>query len=410
MESKKILFVINTLGRAGAEKALLSLLNRLKKSDEFGQLKLYLYVITGQGELFDDIPEDVVILNKKYSTESVLTADGRKVLQKTCISSLFRRCNFLRLFPYVFSNLLSMIKRGNVMTDKLLWRVLAEGCDRIDEHFDLAVAYIEGGSTYYVADHINAEKKVAFVHVDYTQAGYTKKLDRECYENFDRIFSVSDQVKEIFLKTYPELESRADVFNNLIDKDRILKLSGEEEGFSDGFIGKRIITVCRLTKQKSLEYSIEAMKLIKQRRSPEALPVRWYILGEGDQREKLEKYIDQCGISEDFVLCGSYDNPYPYIKDADIYVQASKFEGRSIAIREALILGKPVIATNIGDNKELLNDGIDGLLCNLDSEDIAGMILKTIDDDDLLVKLGEAASKKELSAYDDTPKLMSVIA
>lgn len=409
MENKKILFVINTLGRAGAENALISLLNRLVSDDRYGQLKIYLYVLTGQGELFSDIPEGVTVLNRNYSTASVLDKSGRKALRKTCIGALVKRFDAVRHFPYIVTNLVSMARSGEVMPDKLMWKTLADECERFDEHFDLAVAFLEGGSTYYVADHVKADKKCAFVHVDYTQAGYSRKLDKNCYEKFDKIFSVSDQVKETFLKVYPELQDKAEVFRNIVDSDKIIKLAGEGGGFDDGFTGKRIVTVCRLTRQKSLEVSADAMRIIKNCRKQGEEPVRWYIIGEGDRRNELESYIDKLGISEDFVLCGAYDNPYPYINDADIYVHATKFEGRSIAIREAMLLGKAVIASDTQDNRDLIDDGSDGLLCKLDAESLAGMILEFLDNYELLRKLGDMASKKEINSTDDTEKLISLL-
>ena len=409
MENKKILFVINTLGRAGAENALISLLNRLVSDDRYGQLKIYLYVLTGQGELFSDIPEGVTVLNRNYSTASVLDKSGRKALRKTCIGALVKRFDAVRHFPYIVTNLVSMARSGEVMPDKLMWKTLADECERFDVHFDLAVAFLEGGSTYYVADHVKADKKCAFVHVDYTQAGYSRKLDKDCYGKFDKIFSVSDQVKETFIKVYPELQDKAEVFHNIVDADKIIKLSGEGKGFDDGFKGKRIVTVCRLTRQKSLEVSAEAMKIIKSRRKPGEAAVRWYIIGEGDRRKDLESYIEKLGISEDFVLCGAYDNPYPYINDADIYVHATKFEGRSIAIREAMLLGKAVIASDTQDNRDLIADGSDGLLCKLDAEKLAGMILESLDNDELLKRLGRAASEKEKNSADDADKLISLL-
>jgi len=409
MENKKILFVINTLGRAGAENALISLLNRLVKTERYGQLKIYLYVITGRGELFSEVPENVTVLNGKFCAESVLDKNGRKALGKTCIVSLLKRFDAVSHFPYIISNLISMFGSGEVMPDKLMWRTIADECKRFDEHFDLAVAFLEGGSTYYVADHVNADKKCAFVHVDYTQAGYSRKLDKDCYAGFDRIFSVSDQVKETFLKVYPELSDKAEVFHNIIDADRIVKLAGECVGFNDGFTGKRIVTVCRLARQKSLEISVEAMRIIKSRRKPGDVPVRWFIIGEGDRRKHLERYIEKLGVKDDFILCGAFDNPYPYINDADIYVHATRFEGSSIAIREAMLLGKAVIASDTRDNRDLIDDGIDGQLCRLDAEALAWMILETLDNDELIINLGKAASIKEKSVPDDTDKLMSLI-
>ena len=118
-------------------------------------------------------------------------------------------------------NLRVMKKAGKIQPDKLLWRVLSDGADRLDETFDLAVAYLEGGSAYYVADHVNAKKKAAFVHIAYGDSGYTREMDRDCYEKMDVIYTVSGETRRHFLEFYPEYEEKVQVFHNIIDRERI---------------------------------------------------------------------------------------------------------------------------------------------------------------------------------------------
>jgi len=172
---KKLLFVINTLGQAGAETALMALLRRLDPKE----YDISLYVLTGQGEMVSSLPEYVRLLNKEYADCSVLSVEGQKRLKKTVLRSLFRRGNVFRLFPYLCANGFRMLFRGRLLADKLLWRVLSDAGERFEEEYDLAVAYLEGGSAYYVADHVKAKKKATFVHVDYGRAGYTRALDKD---------------------------------------------------------------------------------------------------------------------------------------------------------------------------------------------------------------------------------------
>ena len=257
---KKILFVINTMGTAGAEKALIEL---LKKTDRT-KYELTLYVLTNQGELISSVPENVKLLNKNIDTTSVLEKNGRANLTKTCVKSLFDKCQFITKFPYMFRALTGMIKKGRIMPDKLLWRVLSDSAYTDDAVYDLAVAYIEGGSTYYVADHVKAAKKAAFVHVDYEKAGYTRQLDKDCYLKYDRIFTVSDEVRESFLKVYPEYSDNTIVFHNMIDPVGIREKALVGKGFDDGYDGVRILSVGRLTAQKSFEISVDAMEILKK--------------------------------------------------------------------------------------------------------------------------------------------------
>ena len=108
------------------------------------------------------------------------------------------------------------MKQGDIRKEKLLWKILSDGAQRFDEKYDLAVAFLEGGAAYYVASHVNAERKAAFIHINYEMAGYNRILDEDCYLKFDQIFTVSENVKNSFLHVYPECRMRTAVFFNLI--------------------------------------------------------------------------------------------------------------------------------------------------------------------------------------------------
>lgn len=401
----RILFVINTLGQAGAETALLSLLQTLAREKGEALYEISLYVLTGQGEMVSRLPADVRLLNKKYREESVLTAKGRKYLKKTVLKAMFTRATVVKLFPYLVKNTCAMLGKKRLLPDKLLWRVLSDGGMVLPEEYDLAVSYLEGGAAYFVADHVKAAKKAAFIHVDYEKAGYTRALDKDCYLAFDKIFTVSDEVREAFLKAYPELPDKTEVFHNILNKEEIVRRAEEGEGFTDGFTGMRLLSVGRLTAQKAFEVSVDAMKRLKDA----GKNVRWYVLGEGDQRKKLQEQIDVLGLTEDFILYGAVNNPYPFMKQADIYVHASRFEGKSIAIQEAQILGKPMVVSDCSGNREQVCHGRDGLMCGLTSDSLAENIMLLLEDEALRGKLGAAAAKKNADAAEEIQKLLSML-
>lgn len=398
---KKLLFVINTLSRAGAETALLALLRQLDPE----RCDVSLFVLTGQGELVSELPPYVRLLNTDYDNTSVLSQAGKRKLMKQVLRSLCARGTGVRLFPYLIRNLWDMFRHGSVNAEKMLWRVLSDGAPRWDTEYDLAVAYLEGGSTYYVADHVKAAKKAAFVHIDYTMAGYTPKLDLGCYQRFDRIFTVSDEVKTHFLEIYPEHEHKLEVFHNILDVSEILRKSQLPGGFADGYTGTRILTIGRLTAQKAFEVSIEALKLLKDAGGR----FRWYVLGEGDQRSKLEQMIDSLGLTKDFILCGAVDNPYPYLVQTDLYVHASRFEGKSIAIQEAQILECPVLASDCSGNRENVSDGEDGKLCPFTPEGIRDGILWLMEHSEERTRYAKAAGQKYQDQANGADKLLSLV-
>lgn len=398
---KKLLFVINTLSRAGAETALLALLNSLNPE----QVEVSLFVLMGQGELVPELPGYVRVLNKSIQSESVLTAAGRKYMARTMGKAMLSRGTILRKFPYMVSQTAAMVKRGKFSVEKLLWPVLAEGAPRLEEEFDLAVAYLEGGSAYYVANFVKAKKKAAFIHIDYAQAGYNRKIDGDCYLKFDRIFTVSKEIQEPFLNIYPELAQRMDVFHNILDVQRIYRLSKEPGGFPDDFDGVKILTVGRLKAQKALEISIDAMRLLKD----SGVKARWYVLGEGDQRAFLENHIRQQGLEQDFILMGAVGNPYPWFAQTDLYVHCSRFEGKSIAIQEALLLGCPVVVSDCSGNREQLTDGVNGQLCQLSASEIARTIRQLLADPERMERYRRAASEQGVHQCNELNKLYELL-
>lgn len=398
---KKLLFVISSFSRAGAETALLELLWKLD-SERF---EISLFVLMSQGELALELPPYVNLLNTDYDTTSVLSPVGRRKLMKRALRFLCARGTAIRLIPYAFRNLWDMCRRGSFNAGMLIGRVLSEGAPRWNEEYDLAVGYLEGCSTYYVADHVKADKKVAFLHTNYIMNGYTRKQDLDCYRKMDKIFAVSESVKSCFLKIYPEHEHKLEIFHNMLNISEIHRKSRLFGGFTDGYSGTRLLTVGRLAAPKVLDISIKAMKLLKDAGGQ----FRWYVLGEGEQRSYLERKIRALGLTEDFVLCGAVDNPYPYFVQADLYVHASRYEGSSVSIREAQVLECVILASDCSGNRETVSDGIDGKLCSLTPEGIRDGILWLMEHPEERAKYAKAAGRKRQDQSTGVDKLLSLV-
>ena len=133
---KKLLFVINTLGYGGAERAMLSLFGALNP-DEY---QISLFVLTGQGELIHELPPHVRLLNQEYRDCSVLTGEGRRYLLKGVLRAGICKGIFAKRAGYLLRNFKRMQRQKRIQEDKLCWRILAEGAPIWDEEYDLAVA------------------------------------------------------------------------------------------------------------------------------------------------------------------------------------------------------------------------------------------------------------------------------
>lgn len=401
MSRKKLLFVINTLSTAGAEVSFLELLRQLDPK----RYEVDVYVLMAQGELREQLPEYVRLKNTSYSDSSVLSREGKRHMVEMVLRAAVHRGNVFRQLPYLLRTFLSMCRTGRLQPDKLLWQLLAQGAPRETEVYDLAVAYLEGGSAYYVADAVQAKKKVAFMHIDYARAGYSRAIDRACYLKYDHIFTVSEEGRKTFLFSYPELAGRISLFHNPVDRERMLARSREEIKYCEwnDYDGLKLLTVGRLNPQKAYEVAIETMRILKEAR----VPVRWYVLGEGEERPKLEQLIRRYGLEQDFLLPGATDNPYPYYAECDLYVHATRYEGRSVAIQEAQAFGCPVLASDCSGNREQITDGVNGRLVTLDPRQIADQIRAMLDDREMLERLGKAALEKPTSHPEDIEGLLS---
>lgn len=399
---KKILFVINTMGQAGAETAMLGLMQRLLQTGEY---QLFLYVILPQGELFGRLPAGVQALNPHCSTESVLSPKGRLLLARSVLGAFFRHGTGFGHLGSIAANLRAQKRTsGRIQIDKALWRLLADAAPPPPETYDLAIAYIEGASTYFLADKVRAVRKAAFVHIDYPRAGYTPQMDAGCYNRIDRIFAVSDEVRTQFCSVYPQYAAKTFLFRNLLDADYIRRQS-LASGFTDAFAGPRIVTIGRLHYQKAYDVAIEACAKIVQ----DGFDVRWYVFGEGPERPKLEKQIRERGLTDRFFLCGAVANPYPYLRQAALYVHATRYEGKSIAVEEAQILGKTILASDCTGNREQICSGVDGLLFPLSAEDIADAVETVLRNPTLGRRLARQAAHKNLRHPEDLQRLLELL-
>ena len=150
------------------------------------------------------------------------------------------------------------------------------------------------------------------------------------------------------------------MIKNRVSKELILKLAEEKiENYNIEKNYINIVSVGRLVYQKGFDIAIEVCKKLKE----ENVKIRWYVIGDGEEKNNLKKKIKEYNLENIFYLVGADVNPYKWMNIADIYIQPSRFEGYGITVEEAKCLTKPIIASDIPEFRELLNDN-KGLLCS----------------------------------------------
>lgn len=249
----------------------------------------------------------------------------------------------------------------------------------IKDDYDIEVAYLECGPTKFLSGSTNKNAlKLAWVHCDLEKKGIvsTKRL-RKIYSSFDQVVCVSNNVRDSFLNLFPDTGKTA-VLYNVNDEEQILSLSRE-------FVPQRtekftFLAIGRLTHQKGFDRLLDACSILQQN----GLQFHLQILGEGPERTALESQIQRLHLKDSVELLGYQSNPYPYMLAADCIVCTSRYEGFSTVVTEALILGKPVIATPCSGMDELLGDSEYGIVTEDSTDSIAKAMQRIIYDPKLL--------------------------
>ncbi len=344
-----MLFVIESLQCGGAEKSITTLLQNIDL-DKYG---VDLILMTKGGEFGKFVPEKVNVIYKNQF-------EGNNP-----ISNLANRLRFF------FLRRSKWVKNHHVA--QLYWKAFGKAIKKYRTRYDIAIAYNQGFSTYYVANKITSKKKFAWLNTDYQKAGYNINFDINHYKKYDKVVCVSkeneDSLTEALGSIHKEIPTT--IIKDITDQDLISKMSTENINLSNDNQNKTIIvTVGRLAKAKGLEMAIEACSILKN----QGETIQWYVIGEGPQRSRLEELIERKNLQETFCLLGFKENPYPYIKWCDIYVQTSIFEGLGLTVIEASVLQKPIVTTNFPTASSIIEHKKTGLICKMNAEDIAKSI------------------------------------
>lgn len=325
---KNITIIQRTLDGGGAEKVLVNLLNNI----DYKKYKVNLITIYKQGVHIDNI-------NKNVNLKCIYNPNkfNQKILQSI----------YCRIIMYLYTKF-----------PRLLYKWI------IGSNSDVEIAFLEGEATKFLKYSCNKNsKKIAWVHCNIDMHNKsTLDAFREYYNNIDHIICVSNDAKISFDNIYPEYKHKTQVIYNLIDNNEIYKKSNEEINYS--FTGKTVIAVGRLVQEKRFDILIKAHKLLID----DNVRHKLLILGVGPKEYELKDLIQQLKVEDTVELLGFKINPYPYIKNSDIFVMSSEYEGYSLVIAEALLLGTPIVSTKCMGPCEILEDGELGIIVDKNDE------------------------------------------
>ncbi|PGM85815.1 glycosyl transferase [Bacillus cereus] len=389
---KDVLFVINNLNCGGAEKSLISLLNTM----DYSRYNVDLFLFKHEGLFLNKIPKQVNVLEEPLEYQlfdmPIKAAIMKCLRQGRLDITLSRVCA-----GYIFKS-----EKNKARCEQRVWRYLSKSLQNISKKYDVAIGYLEKNPVYFCIDKVNANKKIGFIHTDYDKLGMDPNIDRGYFRSLDHIVTVSEECANVLKQRFSIYNDKIGVIHNIVSPSTINKMSQEKVDLERK--GVKLVSVGRLSHEKGFDLAIEACKNLVG----DGYEIKWYIIGEGEGRGKLEKMIEENHLQDHFLLLGLKENPYPYIREADIYVQPSRFEGKSIAIDEAKILHKPIVVTNFSTAKDQIKNEENGLIIDMDAHSLSEGIKKLIHNEELRNKLIKNLSDEELGTESEIKKLYTL--
>lgn len=328
---KRVLFGITSLCLGGAERVLVDVANKISKDYD-----ITIFTIYSNGELEKQLNSNVklkALINKRYDE--------------------------LTKFEKIIKPIQIMLFKNSIYKKY------------INDGYDIEIAFLEGPITRLFSSKNKKTRKIAWVHNDITKvfgngikAKIKKQVDKSLYSKYDKIIFVSRDNQEKFEEVY-NLDVPKQVIYNYIDINSVINKSEKDMDIKFDENAINIVTVSRLVKQKAIDRLIK----VHTRLIENGLKHKIYVIGDGPERENLEKMIHERNIEETFKLIGKRENPYPYIKKANCFALLSDYEGYPMVLLEAQILKKYIIITNTAA-RETLRNYSNSIIVENDEEDI----------------------------------------
>ncbi|HMM16038.1 MAG TPA: glycosyltransferase [Petrimonas sp.] len=361
MNKVSIVFVIGSLNIGGAEKSLVNLLQLL----DYNRIDAEVVVFVKNGTLESSVPKEVKITHISMPSLPL----GKKI-------------------RYIIERL----RKRNTHPVQIHWKYIKKLFSPIEKKYDIGIAYNQGFATYFTATYIKSNRKFFWLNSDYIKAKYDVDLDIPYFKKYDKVVAVTEFAHSTLQKS---IETRGfqipiTIIKDISNKKSILELSTKQQtpAFNKNYIN--ITTIGRLVPPKGLELAVSACRILVDR----GYPIKWHIIGEGPERKKLEILINKNKLNEHLFLLGAKGNPYNFVKNSDIYVQTSLFEGLGLTLIEAKYLLKPIVTTDFDTAFELIENSETGLIVSKDPISISNGVEKIINDASLKEKLVSNLNKQ----------------
>ncbi|OAT80988.1 hypothetical protein A6P54_13410 [Bacillus sp. MKU004] len=385
---KKVLIMCSNMDIGGFQKSLISLLTYF----DYESYEVDLLLFRPEGIFMDLIPEQVNVISSKIPKEYFMP------LKKSFLGLLKKRHFKLMVYRLICSSI-GLIDKGMGAI------LMSKAIPPLEKTYNISIDYNGQYILYYMVDKVKANKKITYFHSDYEMWSYYKNADRKYYKKVDNIVTVSDICVNSLIRFFPSEQFKVKKIENIISEETVNIFPLDKKSFEDNFDGVRILTVGRVCIEKGIDIAIEACSILKS----QGLNVRWYVVGPIFDKEHFTSLIKRYDLKEDFIFLGPTNNPYNYMRDADIIAHPSKFEGKAVVIEEAKILKKLIVATSFSTVFNQLKNGEDGIIVEMDKKDLAAGIKSLIENIKLRDTIFHNLNNNNQGNKDEVNKLFSLM-
>lgn len=362
MMNKRVFISMHYMELGGAEMSLIGLLKAL----DYSKYDVDLFIYSHQGELMQFIPDEVHLLPeiKEYS---LIEKSMLEVLKAGYFCLFIARLKAKWQFR-------KYLKKKGIASSTAIFQYIGDVVTPVLPSlkkygkYDLAISFLNPHNI--VRDKVLAKTKVCWIHTDYTKIDINVDQELPVWTSFDHIVSISTDVTKTFLKVFPSLSGKIVEMENILSSEFVRKRGNEvdvSDEISKGGTTVNVVSVGRFTGAKNYDNVPDICRRIREA----GVDLRWYLIGYGSDESIIRQRIREARMEDYVVILGKRSNPYPYIKECDIYAQPSRYEGKSVTVREAQMLYKPVVVTNYQTAKSQIKDGIDGVIVPIDNEGCA---------------------------------------
>lgn len=390
---KKILFVNYSLHSGGVEKSLITVLSLFN----YDKYSVDLQLFANEGMFFSQVPDQVNLLPPLFPVEYRMNIRRAFFALLKKGHPLFALCRLL----------VSFAGRNGTVGERMkkMWNFERHFIRSSKKTYDAVIAYMEGQPIYYAVTKVKSRVKIGFIHGDYLAMGLDREFDLPFLRSLNSLCTVSESCLDALQKAFPEYSGRFHVIYNIISPSFLRSMAEQGTGFQDDFDGLRVLSIARLSKQKGLDIALPAVAALKRK----SLRFCWYIIGIGPEEDALRDMVQKLEISDSVRFLGEQANPYPFLKQCDLYMQPSRFEGKAIAVDEAMVLCRPILLTDFSTAADQVESGKNGLIVPMTSDGVEEGLSRMLKDAELRERFTGELSRCDLSNEREIEKLYALL-